>query len=107
MPSQAESEALSRYWRGQLEAWQKSGQSQQAYCKANDLNYHRFGYWKRKFRERTEAARTHQRTGFVPATYASQTPCNGLTLAFPNGLILQGITTDNLSAVDQLLRRLS
>ncbi|MGB5198937.1 MAG: hypothetical protein WBN68_11830 [Sedimenticolaceae bacterium] len=39
-----------RYWRAQIDAWQVSGQSQQAFCKANDLNYPRFGYWLRKFR---------------------------------------------------------
>ena len=44
MSSKAESEALTRYWQQQIEAWQSSGQTQQAYCKANELSYHRFGY---------------------------------------------------------------
>lgn len=39
-----------QYWRAQIDAWQASGQTQQAFCKANDLNYPRFGYWLRKFR---------------------------------------------------------
>ena len=44
MPVKAESEALASYWLQQIEAWQSSGQTQQAYCKTNDLSYHRFGY---------------------------------------------------------------
>ena len=50
MPVKAESEALASYWLQQIEAWQSSGQPQHAYCKANKLSYHRFGYWRRKHR---------------------------------------------------------
>ena len=52
MPSEAES--LARYWLQQIEAWQSSGQTQQAYCKTNELSYHRFGYWRRKFRRQSQ-----------------------------------------------------
>ena len=41
MPVKTESEALASYWLQQIEAWQSSGQPQQAYCKANKLSYHR------------------------------------------------------------------
>jgi hypothetical protein len=44
------SETQAQYWQGQIEPWRVSGQSQLAYCKANGLNYRRFGYWLRKFR---------------------------------------------------------
>jgi hypothetical protein len=47
MPNKAESEALASYWQQKIEAWQSSGQTQQTYCKANELSYHRFGYWRR------------------------------------------------------------
>ena len=51
MADEESSAARTSYWQQQIEAWLASGQSQKAYCKANDLNYHRFGYWRRKFRE--------------------------------------------------------
>jgi len=54
MPDKAEPEALASYWRQQIEAWQSSGQTQQAYCKTNELSYHRFGYWRRKFRQQSQ-----------------------------------------------------
>ena len=46
------SETRAQYWQAQIEAWQASGQSQLAYCRANRLNYPRFGYWRRRLRRR-------------------------------------------------------
>ncbi|MGB5300889.1 MAG: hypothetical protein WBN48_19385, partial [Thiogranum sp.] len=55
----------------QIEAWQSSGQTQQAYCKANELSYHRFGYWRRKFRQQSPEAQSQKGSGFVPVTHSS------------------------------------
>ena len=60
MPVKAESEALASYWLQQIEAWQSSGQPQQAYCKANKLSYHRFGYWRRKFLQQSQEAQSQK-----------------------------------------------
>ena len=67
MPDKAESEALASYWLQQIEAWQSSGQTQQSYCKNNELSYHRFGYWRRKFRQQSQEAQSQK--GFVPVIY--------------------------------------
>ena len=107
MPVKAESEALANYWLQQIEAWQSSGQTQQAYCKSNALSYHRFGYWRRKFRQRSQKAQKQKGSGFVPVTHSAIAPSAGLSLAFPSGLVLRGIAGDNLPAVYQLLSRLS
>ena len=107
MPGKAESEALSSYWLQQIEAWQSSGQTQQAYCNANKLSYHRFGYWRRKFLQQSQEAQSQKGSGFVPVTHSATSPSAGLSLAFPNGLVLRGIAGDNLPIVYQLLSRLS
>ena len=107
MPDKAESEALASYWLQQIEAWQSSGQTQQAYCKTNELSYHRFGYWRRKFRQQSQEAQSQKGSGFVPVTPSAATQSAGLSLAFPSGLVLRGIAGDNLSVVYQLLSRLS
>jgi hypothetical protein len=107
MPVKAESEALASYWLQQIEAWQSSGQTQQAYCKTHALNYHRFGYWRRKFLEQSQAAQSQKGSGFVPVTHLATSPSAGLSLAFPNGLELRGIAGNNLPIVYQLLSRLS
>jgi len=105
MSVKAEPEALASYWLQQIEAWQSSGQTQQAYCKTNALSYHRFGYWRRKFRQQSQEAKSQK--GFVPVTHSAISQPTGLSLAFPNGLVLRGIAGDNLPVVYQLLSRLS
>jgi hypothetical protein len=107
MPVKAESEALASYWLQQIEAWQSSGQTQQAYCTTNDLSYHRFGYWWRKFRQQSQEVQSQKGSGFVPVTHSATSQSAGLSLAFPSGLVLRGIAGDNLPIVYQLLSRLS
>jgi transposase len=107
MPVKAESEALASYWQQQIEAWQSSGQTQQAYCKTHELSYHRFGYWRRKFRQRSQKAQRQKGSGFVPVTHSATSQSTGLSLVFPSGLVLRGIAGDNLPLVCQLLSRLS
>ena len=107
MPGKADSEALASYWQQQIETWQSSGQTQQAYCKANDLSYHRFGYWWRKFRQQAQEVQSQKGSGFVPVTHSAPSQCTGLSLALPSGLVLRGIAGDNLPIVYELLSRLT
>ena len=107
MSVKAESEALASYWQQQIAAWQSSGQTQQAYCKTNDLSYHRFGYWLRKFRRQSQEAQSQKGSGFVPVTHSDTSQSAGLSLALPSGLVLRGISGDNLPVVYQLLSRLT
>jgi hypothetical protein len=98
-------ETREQYWRAQIDAWQACGQSQQAFCKANDLNYPRFGYWLRKFRHQGVVAAAPRRvSGFVPVVASSLD--DGLTLHLPNGIELRGVSEQNLHVVEQLLARL-
>ena len=106
MARQDQSTELSAYWQQRVAGWQASGQSQKAFCETNDLNFHRFGYWRRKLLNRAEAER-QQESGFVPVTLRSQTVPTSLSIQLPNGLVLQGIASDNLPVVYQLLTRLS
>ena len=97
------SETRGQYWQGQIEAWRASGQSQQAFCRANDLNYPRFGYWLRKFR-RQGGTEPRRASGFVPVMAASGS--EGLSSHLPNGIELRGVSERNLDVVEQLLARL-
>ena len=97
------SQRRAQYWQGQIEAWRVSGQSQLAYCKANRLNYPRFGYWLRKFR-RQGGSEPCRGSGFVPVMAASGS--EGLSIHLPNGIQLRGVSKQNLDVVEQLLARL-
>ena len=107
MSNNATSNARADYWQQQIEAWRTSGQSQQDYCKANNLSYPRFVYWRKKFRKAATSNQRQTRSDFVPVTWQSPTPTNGLSVVLPSGLELRGISADNLSLAHQLLNRLS
>ena len=96
------------YWQGQMERWQQSGKSQQAYCREHDLSYFRFQYWRRKLREDEQQAVQRTRpSGFVPVAAAGSGAHPGLCVVLPNGAQLRGISADNLAVVEHLLARLS
>ena len=38
-------------WQNHIEAWRRSGQSQQDYCQIHGLALATFGYWRRKLKE--------------------------------------------------------
>ena len=104
MTDQTTADAREQYWQAQMDAWRASGQSQLAFCKANDLNYPRFGYWLRKFRGQGVVAGVPRGRGFVPVVASSVS--EGLTVHLPNGIELRGVTEQNLPLVEQLLARL-
>ena len=93
------------YWKAQIDRWQSSGESQQAFCKANDLNYPRFGYWLRKFRRQgLVAAAPRRASAFVPVVPGLAG--GDLAVHLPNGIELRGVNEQNLHVVEQLLARL-
>jgi len=40
-----------RIWAAHLKAWRQSGLSRMEYCRRQNLSYHAFNYWKRKFNQ--------------------------------------------------------
>lgn len=103
MATAEESATLSRYWREQITHWEQSGQSRKAFCQQHDLNYHRFGYWYKKFNHQTL---TKKRSDFVPVKQEPEQSRSDLAIELPGGMTVKGITQDNILVVEQLLRRL-
>ena len=101
MPSSSETEGLAEYWQGQINGWRASGESQASFCKAHELSYHRFTYWRRKFDEQHS-----EPGGFALVKYQSAGTSH-LSVALPNGLVVQGIGADNLGVARELLESLS
>ena len=96
----------SDFWTQQIQHWQQSGASQSAYCRDHKLSYHRFTYWRRKLAPsaaRDRLKRPGVSSGFAPVEPLSAVPSSGLTATLPNGVLLQGITLDNLDTVKPLL----
>ncbi len=102
MATKAQSAALAEYWRRHIDAWKTSSQSQSEFCRVNELSYHRFCYWQRKFHQQEKPGASG---GF--ATVSRQPEPAGLSITLPRGLVVQGITAGNLPLVYQLLSQLS
>ena len=106
MSRKATSEALTTYWREQIDAWQASGESQQAFCQQHELSYHRFLYWRRKLvAQKAEPGKGY--SALVPVRHQPTCSETTLSLVLPSGIELRGIALDNLAVVRQLLGRLS
>jgi ribosomal protein L32E len=106
MSRKATSEALTTYWREQIDAWQASGESQQAFCQQHELSYHRFTYWRRKLADQA-VERRRMPSALVPVRHEPTSSETTLSLVLPSGIELRGIALDNLAVVRQLLGRLS
>ena len=107
MTEHTETKALTDYWREHVEAWRTAGgDSQAAYCKAHELIYHRFVYWRRKFEGGTSRRAKQQSGGGFARVACDPVIDTGLTLSLPNGLVLRGICAGNVSVVRQLLDQL-
>ena len=50
-----------RFWHAHIKAWEKSGLSQNEYCRRNQLKNNRLTYWKKKFKTPTASP-----VNFVP-----------------------------------------
>ena len=97
---------LSAYWQQQIDQWSRSDQSQKTFCQANSLSYHRFLYWRGKFKKGSRHQKPKQAGGGFATVDYRQDLNSGLTLSLPNGLMLRGICAENVSVVRQLLEQL-
>jgi hypothetical protein len=105
MSNPISSEQRNQYWRGHIDACRASGSSGAAYCQLHQLAYHRFHYWRRKFRALDNHAQLTpcESTGFARVLANHPELPTGLSLALPNGLVIQDIGETNVGVVRQLL----
>lgn len=101
---------LNTYWLEQVTAWKASGLPQTTFCKKHDLIYHRFIYWKLKFEGASQPPPSVTQGGefvkVLPGAFGFQ-QASGLTLNFPNGVTLDGLSEMNLDLACQLIKQLS
>ena len=102
------SKPLTQYWQEQITIWKQSSLTQKLFCEQHDLDYHRFGYWRRKFQKQAAPLDQVQRPGgFVTVQQTPDSVTTRLVLVLPNGVRIQGIESGNLPVVTQLLRQWS
>ena len=100
-------EALQQYWRNHVTAWENLGLSGQGYCNEHQLTYHRFVYWRQKYRENVDSRPASKKnSGFTAVVRSNASAKSGLTVVLPNGIELQGVTRDNIEVVSALVKQL-
>jgi hypothetical protein len=79
-----QAEPLPDYWRHHIQAWQQTDKAQISYCRAHDLSYHRFTYWRRKLLvPGTTSRQVVPHSSFAPVKAVSPGVCSHLTATLP------------------------
>ena len=84
-PSSTSSTEDEFFWKRHVELYQSSGLTRTKYCRLNNLNYNRFGYWIGKF-ARQSSSLIAIKLKAESAPLKQTTLC---TLNFGNGRVLQ------------------
>jgi hypothetical protein len=67
-----------------IEAWQQSGLSQKQYCLQNNIAYHIFHYWYKRYRNK-QAANASNPAGFSALTVNGTSSTGYTELQYPDG----------------------
>ena len=87
-------------WQAIIEQWQASSLSAKTFCQQQQVMYHNFLYWRRKLRQSVSSQ-------LVPVVPDSSTSvADTIELALPDGLVIRGIHSGNLTLAIELLGQL-
>ena len=96
------------FWQQQMNDWEATGLSGNAYCKQQSLIYHQFVYWRQRLTsaeydpKQAPAATGFTRVVSVPGTGHT----DGLTVSLPGGISITGLHAGNIGLLGAVLRQL-
>jgi len=98
-------------WQAHIDAWRCSGLTQQAYCDKQGIRPNQLWYWKRRLAPKADTTPNNsvkQPSAFIPL-HVEHPPqaTQGLSVALPNGIVIQGVTESTLKSLKPLLGELS
>ena len=93
-----------QFWQERIAHWQQSQLTQIAYCRQEGLSIHQLKYWRKKLEPRGETSA--RRSAFVPLQLAPGVRDDALRLTLPNGIVVSGISEQNLAVVSRLVAQL-
>lgn len=67
-----------------IEQWQHSGLSQKKYCQQNNIAYHHFHYWYKRYLNQKAADSTNT-SSFIPVTLNAASSVGCIELQWPDG----------------------
>lgn len=93
-------------WPAHIAAWRESGLPMNRYCQQQDLATHQLGYYKRKFEAINQPSEENTGSGFSRVSVSTAIATESLTLRFPSGLAIEGISSHNALLATSLARAL-
>ncbi|MFD1385020.1 hypothetical protein ACFQ45_16825 [Rhodanobacter aciditrophus] len=96
--------ALNQAWAAHIEKWRSSGLSAKTFCEQEGLVYHQFGYWRQKFSPAGDSPNGSKLVSVVLAPPSKQ--ASDLEIKLPNGVLIRGIDSDNISLVARFVAAL-
>lgn len=95
-----------QYWQQIMADCQSSGLSGMAFCKQQNIAYHRFTYWRSKLRQ-SEPASVESPSGFTRVKVAEPgRSAMELTISLPSGISITGLHGQNIDLLGAILRQL-
>lgn len=75
-------------WQALVEAWQRSDQTQRAFCQQRGLCYRQFSQWKSRLKSELVATPQEESMAFIPIRWQAPPPSSvqGLPIILPNGI---------------------
>jgi len=84
-----------------IKQWQQSGLSQKVFCADNNIAYHVFHYWYKRYREQ-HADQQSNSTSFVKLHIAKPASASTVEIYYPGGILLvfnEPVTSNYLKAL--------
>lgn len=100
------------FWRQQMNDWEATGLSGNAFCKQQSLIYHQFVYWRQKLTSGEDTRKqTPATTGFTRVVPSAPRigvagDADGLTVSLPGGVSITGLHAGNIELLGAVLRQL-
>ena len=97
-----------QFWKYHIDTWSRSGLSQTAYCRANNLKSHRLTYWKNKFKKQKFPVEFVQISPAQISESCHSQPRQSLRLNIESGFQIEipdGFSNTTLMQVLQIIRQ--
>lgn len=93
-----------QFWYEHVVSWRQSGLTQSAYCRREGLILHQWHYWRKKLDGAYQLSTPSD--DFVPVQVIDASSTSGLSVTLPNGVVIEGISQDNVEVISGLIAQL-
>ncbi len=98
------------FWKIQVQRWTQSNLTQTRFCNEQNIKHHQFVYWRNKIQGKEGKPKAPKsgfpKDAFIPVQLDQQNSESSLTVSLPNGIVLSGISENNITLTHALIAKL-